>query len=73
VRESSLNEKISAHWLRHAHARHAIEAGAPIHVVRDTLRHSSIAVTNAYLESFPDQSSADYLNLGNIKSSKAQG
>jgi integrase/recombinase XerD len=61
VTRAGLNPKISAHWLRHAHARHAVEAGAPIHVVRDTLRHSSIATTNWYLESFPDQTSSDYL------------
>lgn len=65
VKSADLPSEVSHHWLRHAHARHAIEAGAPIHVVRDTLRHSSIAVTNAYLESFPDQSSADYLSIGN--------
>jgi integrase/recombinase XerD len=63
VRHGGLDTKISAHWLRHSHARHAIEAGAKIHVVRDTLRHSSIATTNWYLESFPDESSSDYLGF----------
>jgi integrase/recombinase XerD len=63
VKNAGLNPKISLHWLRHAHARHAIEAGAPIHVVRDSLRHSSIATTNWYLESFPDESSSNYLGL----------
>jgi site-specific recombinase XerD len=63
VARAGLDSKISAHWLRHSHARHAIEAGAKIHVVRDTLRHSSIATTNWYLESFPDESSSDYLGF----------
>jgi integrase/recombinase XerD len=61
VTAAGLNPKISLHWLRHALCRHSIEAGAPINVVRDTLRHSSISVTNWYLESFPDQSASDYL------------
>lgn len=63
VKNAGLNPKISLHWLRHAHARHAIEAGAPLHVVRDTLRHASIATTNFYLESFPDQCANDYLEF----------
>lgn len=63
VRRAGMDGKISAHWFRHSHARHAIEAGAKIHVVRDTLRHSSIATTNWYLESFPDESSSDYLGF----------
>jgi integrase/recombinase XerD len=63
VKAAGLNPKISAHWLRHAHARHAIEAGAPLHIIRDTLRHSNISVSNWYLESFPDESSSNYLGL----------
>lgn len=63
VKAAGLNPKISAHWLRHAHARHAIEAGAPLHIIRDTLRHSNISVSNWYLESFPEESSSNYLDL----------
>lgn len=63
VKNAGLNEKISLHWLRHALAKHSLEAGAPIHLVRDTLRHSSVATTNFYLSSFPDQSANDYLEF----------
>jgi integrase/recombinase XerD len=63
VKNAGLNPKISLHWLRHSLARHSLEAGAPIHVVRDTLRHSNISVSNWYLESFPDQSANDYLQF----------
>lgn len=63
VKKAGLSSKISTHWLRHSLARHSLEAGAPIHLVRDTLRHSSIAVTDAYLQSFPDQSASDYLDF----------
>jgi integrase/recombinase XerD len=41
--------KLSPHWLRHAHAGHALERGASVAIVRDTLGHSSLAVTNRYL------------------------
>lgn len=61
--QAGLDDRISAHWLRHAHAQHSLNAGAPINLVRDTLGHSSIAVTNAYLESNPTDSSSKYLNL----------
>jgi integrase/recombinase XerD len=52
---------LSPHWLRHAHASHALERGASVAVVRDTLGHSSLAVTNRYLHARPNDSSAFYL------------
>ncbi|MEO1399697.1 MAG: tyrosine-type recombinase/integrase [Cyanobacteria bacterium J06635_1] len=61
---AGLSTKISMHWLRHAHAKDSLSAGAPIALVRDTLGHSSIAITNWYLEAEPDQSSSDFLGFG---------
>jgi site-specific recombinase XerD len=52
---------VSPHWLRHCHASHALDAGAPIHLVRDTLGHSDIKTTSRYLHSQPTDSSARYL------------
>ena len=52
---------LSPHWLRHAHASHALDAGAGIHVVRDTLGHASLATTSRYLHARPGDSSALYL------------
>lgn len=63
ARSAGLDERISCHWLRHANAQHSLLAGAPIHVVRDSLGHSSIAVTNTYLEATPGDSSSKYLGL----------
>ncbi|WP_099068893.1 tyrosine-type recombinase/integrase [Nostoc linckia] len=60
---ANLDPKISCHWLRHAHAQHSLTKGAPIHLVRDTLGHSNISVTNVYLESNPEDSSSKYLGL----------
>jgi len=52
---------VSPHWLRHAHASHALERGAPVALVRDTLGHSSVSTTNGYLHARPNDSSARYL------------
>ncbi len=55
--------EVSPHWLRHCHGSHAIDRKAPLTVVRDTLGHSNISVTNEYAKARPDQSSAHYLPL----------
>lgn len=51
------------HWLRHAHASHALDRGAPIHLVQATLGHSSVATTGRYTHARPTDSSARYLAL----------
>jgi len=58
---AGLAESVSPHWLRHAHATHAIERGAPLHVVAATLGHASLATTTRYLHARPGESSGDYL------------
>src|SRR5215216_2948479 len=35
--------------LRHAHAIHSLDRGAPIHLVQQTLGHASVATTGRYL------------------------
>lgn len=54
-------EKLSAHMFRHSHASHALQRGSKIHVVRDTLGHSSIAITNNYTHVTGLESSATSL------------
>lgn len=61
--KAGINTKVSAHWLRHAHCQHALTRGAPIHLVRTSMGHSSIAVTDRYLEANPEDSSSNYLGL----------
>lgn len=56
--------KVSPHWLRHAHASHSIERGAPIHLVAATLGHSSISTTSKYLHARPGESSSRFLSFG---------
>jgi site-specific recombinase XerD len=55
--------QVSPHWLRHAHASHALDRGAPIHLVQATLGHASVATTGKYLHARPDDSSARYLGV----------
>jgi site-specific recombinase XerD len=55
---------LSAHWLRHAHASHAIERGAALPVVQATLGHGNIAVTSGYLHARPGTSSGLSLDPG---------
>lgn len=60
---AGLPADISAHWLRHAHASHSLERGAPIHLVQATLGHASVATTGRYLHARPSDSSARYLGV----------
>ncbi len=60
---AGLSPEISAHWLRHAHASHSLERGAPIHLVQATLGHASVATTGRYLHARPTDSSARYLGV----------
>ena len=55
---------IGTHWLRHAHASHALDHGAPLHLVQSTLGHRSIATTSKYLHARPGASSGAYLQAG---------
>lgn len=61
VERAKLPTEISVHWLRHAHASHALSRGCPVHVVQATLGHASLHTTNRYTHVFPDESSGRYL------------
>ena len=55
--------KASPHWFRHAHASHALDRGAPVHLVATTLGHASLATTSRYAHARPGESSGDFLDL----------
>lgn len=63
AKRAGVGEAVSPHWLRHAHASHALDHGAPIHLVQATLGHSSVATTSSYLHARPGDSSARFLAL----------
>ena len=60
---AGLGPEVSAHWLRHAHASHSLDRGAPIHLVQATLGHASVATTGRYLHARPSESSARFLGV----------
>jgi integrase/recombinase XerD len=61
ARKAGLEQKVSPHWFRHAHASHALDRSAPIHLVQATLGHASVATTGRYLHARPNASSGEYL------------
>ncbi len=63
VAEEAIGKPISAHWLRHSHATHALLRGAPIHLLQNSLGHRSPTTTAAYLHVRPGQGSSQYLVL----------
>lgn len=58
---AGIEANVSPHWLRHSHASHSIDRGAPIHLLQKTLGHSSMTITEMYLHARPTDSSGLYL------------
>jgi integrase/recombinase XerD len=63
TRNAGIKEDVSPHWFRHAHASHALDRGAPAHLVQQTLGHQSLATTSRYTHARPDDSSGQYLGI----------
>jgi len=60
--KAGLHQNVSPHWMRHAHASIAAEK-APLHVVQQSLGHSSIQTTSRYLHVKPNDCSSKYLDI----------
>ena len=60
---SGIQRNVSPHWLRHAHASHSLDRGAPTHLVKETLGHKSLTTTSRYTHARPDDSSGNYLDV----------
>ena len=56
-------DDVSPHWFRHAHASHALDRGAPVHLVQTTLGHASLTTTSKYSHARPGDSSGRYLSV----------
>jgi len=61
AKRAGLPAAVSAHWLRHAHVSHALDRGAPAHLVQATVGHASLATTSRYAHARPNDSSSRYL------------
>lgn len=55
--------EMSPHWLRHSHASHALDNGAPIHVVQQGLGHENVSTTSLYLHANPNDGASRYLDV----------
>jgi integrase/recombinase XerD len=62
--KAGIEAPVSPHWLRHAHASHAIDRGATLPEVQSTLGHGNIATTSGYLHACPESSSGLKLDPG---------
>lgn len=62
-RRAGLPGAVSPHFFRHAHASHALDRGAPPHLVQQTLGHASLQTTSRYAHARPDESSATFLSI----------
>jgi integrase len=56
--QARLLQSATTHWLRHTAATHQLDAGIPLLVVRDNLRHASVQTTERYLHVDPDRQHA---------------
>ena len=63
AQKAKIHKAVSPHWLRHAHSSLAIEKNAPLHVIQQSLGHSSIQTTSRYLHVKPDDCSSKYLEI----------
>jgi site-specific recombinase XerD len=61
AKRAGLPTTVSAHYLRHAHVSHALDRGAPAHLVQATVGHSDLRTTSKYAHAKPDASSSTYL------------
>jgi len=63
AQRAGIKKAVSCHWLRHAHASHALDHSCPIHLLAFNLGHSSIQTTGRYAHAKPLDSSSNYLKL----------
>jgi integrase/recombinase XerD len=61
AKRAGVKPAASVHWLRHAHASHAIDNVAPITLVSATLGHADLKTTSVYAHARPGESSGRYL------------
>lgn len=63
AKAAGIDKPVSPHWFRHAHASHALDRNAPVHLVQATLGHASVSTTGRYLHARPDDGSSLYLSV----------
>jgi integrase/recombinase XerD len=62
-KRAGIKKNVSPHFMRHSHASHALDRGAPIHLVQAQLGHASPATTSKYTHARPDDTSSRFLAI----------
>ena len=62
-KRSGIDERASAHWLRHSHASHSLEAGCNLRLLQQSLGHASVTTTERYLHISPDAGSSQFIEF----------
>jgi integrase/recombinase XerD len=62
-RRAGIDERASAHWLRHSHASHSLEAGCNLRLLQQSLGHASVTTTERYLHISPDAGSSQFIDF----------
>ena len=63
AREGVTVKQVSPHWMRHAHATHSLDKGAPIHKLQRQLGHENVSTTSVYLHVRGGEGTSEYLDL----------
>lgn len=63
ILKCGVDQNVSPHWFRHAHASHALSKGAPMPLIQRDLGHSSLAITGRYLHVKPTDGSGLWLSV----------
>jgi integrase/recombinase XerD len=59
--KAGIKVDVSPHFFRHAHVSHALDRGAPVHLVQANVGHSDIRTTQLYCHARPTEGSSQYL------------
>lgn len=63
AKRANLTDRVSAHWLRHSTASHALNNGASLTQVKELLGHGSINTTARYLHTLNGTTATDYIDF----------
>src|SRR3954452_5255183 len=61
AKRAGLSAAAWGRWLRPGHVSHALDRGAPVHLVQATVGHASLTTTSRYAHARPGDSSSRYL------------
>ncbi len=65
-KRAGIDPRASAHWLRHSHASHSLEAGCNLRLLQQSLGHASVTTTERYLHISPDAGSSQFYRFFKI-------